>query len=219
MRLPILMRPAMYGAYHHITVLGKEMRPATIRCGRQPVRENNDKLAIDRQSLSKPAHGDRSISVATLTRAHGLMGYGNYNTSWQELPSCSLRENGSVQMIRRSRNARRLGFGRTSTFSKQSKTESLAVPGLNENAPSFPMRAVGKAAFFSLQPPSCRVHAVFNRCNTVFVFEIHAFRGGWNHAPVGTFDKSDAARIQTVRSQPPFGCGTMCETRPVHRWR
>ena len=39
-----------------------------------------------------------------------------------------------------------------------------------------------------------------------FVFEIHIFRGGLNHAPVVPFDKSDAARIQTVSSQiHPFG--------------
>ena len=93
-----LMRPAMYGAYHHITVAGKENEPcdhmydvAGSLC------ENNDKFAIDRM-LPKVEKGD--YLVIHDTGAHGFaMGY-NYNGKWKsaELLLC---EDGDVQLIRR----------------------------------------------------------------------------------------------------------------------
>ena len=93
-----LMRPAMYGAYHHITVLGKE----DARCDMEydivgSLCENNDKFAIDRR-LPKIAPGD--YLVIHDTGAHGFsMGY-NYNG---RLWSAELlkKEDGSVQLIRR----------------------------------------------------------------------------------------------------------------------
>ena len=93
-----LMRPAMYRAYHHITVLGKENEPCDhmydITGG---LCENNDKFAIDRM-LPKIDIGDY-IAIHD-TGAHGFsMGY-NYNGKLRsaELMLC---EDGSVKQIRR----------------------------------------------------------------------------------------------------------------------
>lgn len=93
-----LMRPAMYGAYHHITVMGKE----TVPCSRKydivgSLCENNDKFAIDRM-LPKIDKGD--FLVIHDTGAHGFsMGY-NYNGKLRSA-ELLLKEDGSVQMIRR----------------------------------------------------------------------------------------------------------------------
>lgn len=93
-----LMRPAMYGAYHHITVLGKEGHP----CGHQydvtgSLCENNDKFAIDRM-LPEIEKGD--YLVIHDTGAHGhAMGY-NYNGKLRSA-ELLLKEDGSVQLIRR----------------------------------------------------------------------------------------------------------------------
>lgn len=93
-----LMRPAMYGAYHHITVLGKENEPATCTYDvTGSLCENNDKFAIDRK-LPKIDKGD--YLVIHDTGAHGFaMGY-NYNGKLKsaELLLC---EDNSVKMIRR----------------------------------------------------------------------------------------------------------------------
>ncbi len=93
-----LMRPAMYGAYHHITVLGKEDAPKN--CVYDVVGslcENNDKFAIDRE-LPKIDMGD--YLVIHDTGAHGYaMGY-NYNGKLKSA-ELLLKEDGSVQMIRR----------------------------------------------------------------------------------------------------------------------
>lgn len=93
-----LMRPAMYGSYHHITVMGKEDKPwdhkydiAGSLC------ENNDKFAIDRM-LPEIATGD--LLVIHDTGAHGFsMGY-NYNGKLRSA-ELLLKEDGSVEMIRR----------------------------------------------------------------------------------------------------------------------
>ena len=93
-----LMRPAMYGAYHHITVLGKEKQP----CDRMydvvgSLCENNDKFAIDRP-LPEVEVGD--YLVIHDTGAHGFsMGY-NYNGKLKSA-ELLLREDGTVQLIRR----------------------------------------------------------------------------------------------------------------------
>ena len=93
-----LMRPAMYGAYHHITVMGKEDEP----CDRMydvvgSLCENNDKFAIDRM-LPQIDKGD--ILVIHDTGAHGFaMGY-NYNGKLKSA-ELLLKEDGSVQLIRR----------------------------------------------------------------------------------------------------------------------
>ena len=93
-----LMRPAMYRAYHHITVLGKEHAPLDhlydVVGG---LCENNDKFAIDRR-LPEIDRGD--LLYINDTGAHGFsMGY-NYNGKLRSA-ELLLREDGSVQMIRR----------------------------------------------------------------------------------------------------------------------
>ena len=93
-----LMRPAMYGAYHHITVLGKEHDPADHKydvvgglC------ENNDKFAVDRM-LPEIDVGD--VLVLHDTGAHGFsMGY-NYNGKLRSA-EVLLKEDGSHELIRR----------------------------------------------------------------------------------------------------------------------
>ena len=93
-----LMRPAMYGAYHHITVLGKENAP----CDHQydvtgSLCENNDKFAIDRM-LPKIDKGDYLFIHDA--GAHGYaMGY-NYNGKLKSA-ELLLKEDGSVALIRR----------------------------------------------------------------------------------------------------------------------
>ena len=93
-----LMRPAMYGAYHHITVLGKENEEET--CTYDVVGglcENNDKFAIDRR-LPKIDRGD--LLFIHDTGAHGFsMGY-NYNGKLRSA-EVMLREDGSFKLIRR----------------------------------------------------------------------------------------------------------------------
>lgn len=93
-----LMRPAMYGAYHHITVLGKEDAPCDHKYDvTGSLCENNDKFAIDRM-LPEIEMGD--YLVIHDTGAHGFaMGY-NYNGKLKSA-ELLLREDGSVQMIRR----------------------------------------------------------------------------------------------------------------------
>ncbi len=93
-----LMRPAMYGAYHHITVLGKENSSCDhIYDVTGSLCENNDKFAIDR-SLPKIEIGD--YLVIHDTGAHGYaMGY-NYNGKLKSA-ELLLKEDGSVQLIRR----------------------------------------------------------------------------------------------------------------------
>ena len=93
-----LMRPAMYGAYHHITVMGKEDAPCDHTYDvTGSLCENNDKFAIDRK-LPKIDMGD--LLVIHDTGAHGFaMGY-NYNGRlWSA--EVLLKEDGSFQMIRR----------------------------------------------------------------------------------------------------------------------
>jgi len=93
-----LMRPAMYGAYHHITVLGKEDAPCDhVYDITGSLCENNDKFAIDRK-LPKIDIGD--YIVIHDTGAHGFsMGY-NYNGKLKSA-ELLLKEDGSVKLIRR----------------------------------------------------------------------------------------------------------------------
>ena len=92
-----LMRPAMYGAYHHITVLGKDEVPEYVYDVVGSLCENNDKFAIDRK-LPKIEKGDY-IYIHD-TGAHGFaMGY-NYNGKLRSA-ELLLREDGSVKLIRR----------------------------------------------------------------------------------------------------------------------
>ena len=93
-----LMRPAIYGAYHHITVAGKEKSPRDhVYDVVGSLCENNDKFAIDRP-LPKVDRGD--LLVIHDAGAHGFaMGY-NYNG---KLKSAELlmKEDGNVELIRR----------------------------------------------------------------------------------------------------------------------
>jgi diaminopimelate decarboxylase len=93
-----LMRPALYGAYHHITVMGKENKPRdSVYDVTGSLCENNDKFAIDR-SLPKMESGD--IVVIHDAGAHGFaMGF-NYNGKLRSA-ELLLRENGTVEQIRR----------------------------------------------------------------------------------------------------------------------
>lgn len=93
-----LMRPAMYGAYHHITVMGKENEPCDHKYDiTGSLCENNDKFAIDRM-LPKIDLGD--LIVIHDTGAHGFaMGY-NYNGKLKSA-ELLLKEDGTVQLIRR----------------------------------------------------------------------------------------------------------------------
>ena len=93
-----LMRPAMYGAYHHITVMGKENAPCDHKYDiTGSLCENNDKLAIDRM-LPKIDMGD--VLVIHDTGAHGFsMGY-NYNGKLKSAEAL-LKEDGTTQLIRR----------------------------------------------------------------------------------------------------------------------
>lgn len=97
-----LMRPAMYGSYHHITVLGKEDKEADkVYDVVGSLCENNDKFAIDRK-LPKIDKGD--YLYIHDTGAHGYaMGY-NYNGKLK-CAELLLKEDGSVQLIRRAETA------------------------------------------------------------------------------------------------------------------
>ena len=93
-----LIRPAMYGAYHHITVLGKENAPLDhVYDVTGGLCENNDKFAIQR-SLPEIQTGD--IVVIHDTGAHGhSMGY-NYNGKLRSA-EVLLHPDGTFRLIRR----------------------------------------------------------------------------------------------------------------------
>jgi len=93
-----LLRPAMYGAYHHITIVGKEDLPHDERVDvTGPLCENNDKFAVDRM-LPKAGVGD--ILVIHDTGAHALsMGY-NYNGKLK-CKEILYQEDGTFRLIRR----------------------------------------------------------------------------------------------------------------------
>ena len=92
-----LMRPGVYGAYHHITVLGKENEPSNHKYDvTGSLCENNDKFAVDRM-LPKTERGD--LLVIHDTGAHGYaMGF-NYNGKLRSA-ELLLRNDGSVLKIR-----------------------------------------------------------------------------------------------------------------------
>ncbi|MFP3154219.1 diaminopimelate decarboxylase [Lachnospiraceae bacterium ZAX-1] len=93
-----LMRPAMYGAYHHITVMGKDNRVCDHKYDvTGSLCENNDKFAVDRM-LPEVSVGD--LLVIHDTGAHGhAMGY-NYNGKLKSA-EILLREDDTCQLIRR----------------------------------------------------------------------------------------------------------------------
>ena len=97
-----LMRPAMYGAYHHITVPGKEDLPAgEIVDVVGPLCENNDKFAVDRP-LPHTEIGD--VLVIHDAGAHGhSMGY-NYNGRLR-CAEYLLQQDGDLRLIRRAETA------------------------------------------------------------------------------------------------------------------
>lgn len=93
-----LMRPGLYGAYHHITVVGKENMPADYKYDvTGSLCENNDKFAIDRM-LPKIDIGD--LIVIHDTGAHGhAMGF-NYNGKLRPA-ELLIKSDGDIQLIRR----------------------------------------------------------------------------------------------------------------------
>ncbi len=93
-----LMRPAMYGAYHHITVMGKENAPCDHKYDvTGSLCENNDKFAVDRM-LPEIERGD--LLYIHDTGAHGFaMGY-NYNGKLKSA-EILLKKDGSFKLIRR----------------------------------------------------------------------------------------------------------------------
>ncbi len=93
-----LMRPGLYGAYHHITVIGKENLPTDYKYDvTGSLCENNDKFAIDRM-LPKIDIGD--LVVIHDTGAHGhAMGF-NYNGKLRPA-ELLLKPDGDIQLIRR----------------------------------------------------------------------------------------------------------------------
>jgi len=93
-----LMRPALYGAYHHITVMGRENDKSEQKYDIVgSLCENNDKFAIDR-ILPKIEIGD--ILVIHDTGAHGYaMGF-NYNGKLRS-KELLLKKDGKVEQIRR----------------------------------------------------------------------------------------------------------------------
>lgn len=97
-----LMRPAMYGAYHHITVCGKENAPCDhVYDVTGSLCENNDKFAVQR-SLPRIDEGD--LVVIHDTGAHGFaMGY-NYNGRLRSAEVLYTRD-GGYQLIRRAETA------------------------------------------------------------------------------------------------------------------
>lgn len=112
-----LMRPGMYGAYHHITVLGKEDHPTDHKYDvTGSLCENNDKFAIDRML---PAVEPGDIVAIHDTGAHGYaMGF-NYNGKLRSA-ELLLRENGDVLRIRRAETPEdyfaTLDFGQLANF-------------------------------------------------------------------------------------------------------
>jgi len=93
-----LMRPAMYGAYHHIAVVGKENKPCDhVYDVTGSLCENNDKFAIDRR-LPKIDIGDRLVMFDTGAHGHA-MGF-NYNGKLRS-SELLLQEDGSIKLIRR----------------------------------------------------------------------------------------------------------------------
>jgi diaminopimelate decarboxylase len=93
-----LMRPALYGAYHHITVLGKENAPLDLTYDvTGSLCENNDKFAIDRK-LPKIDRGDYVVFHDAGAHGHA-MGF-NYNGKLRSA-EILLKEDGSFTQIRR----------------------------------------------------------------------------------------------------------------------
>jgi len=93
-----LMRPAMYKAYHHITVLGKEIAPLDhVYDVTGSLCENNDKFAIDR-ALPEVEIGDYIVIHDTGAHGHS-MGY-NYNGKLRSA-ELLLQPDGTIKLLRR----------------------------------------------------------------------------------------------------------------------
>lgn len=93
-----LMRPGMYGSYHHIDVLGKEDMPKTLVADVVgSLCENNDKFAVQREL---PAIEDGDLLIIQDTGAHGHAMCFNYNGKLRP-KELMLKQDGSVDMIRR----------------------------------------------------------------------------------------------------------------------
>ncbi len=112
-----LMRPGMYGAYHHITVLGKEKKSPTMTYDVVgSLCENNDKFAVDRE-LPKIEVGDIIVIHDAGAHAH-TMGF-NYNGKLRSA-ELLMHTDGSVQLIRRAETMS--DYFKTLDFSKEYKS-------------------------------------------------------------------------------------------------
>jgi diaminopimelate decarboxylase len=95
-----LMRPAMYGAYHHITVLGGKGRKTEVVDVVGSLCENNDKFAVQRK-LPKISEGD--ILLIANSGGHGYAMCFQYNGRLRP-KELMLRKDGKVELIRREEN-------------------------------------------------------------------------------------------------------------------
>lgn len=163
-----LMRPAMYGAYHHITVLGKENEPCDhmydVTGG---LCENNDKFAIDRM-LPKIDIGD--YVVIHDTGAHGFsMGY-NYNGKLRSA-ELLLKEDGTVKQIRRAETPQ--DYFATLDYrleGRKIKTKIKASAGLQpgflfvENCVKFPLHKTCVLVYYKEESKNILLTKVSNWC-------------------------------------------------------
>jgi diaminopimelate decarboxylase len=131
-----LMRPALYGAYHHITVMGKEHAPATETYDVVgSLCENNDKFAIQRK-LPKIVPGD--FVIIHDAGAHGrAMGF-NYNGKLR-CGELLRRLDGSIIMIRRPETA----DDYFATLDRNALREFIRAEGFNTQEPAFRRGSLG----------------------------------------------------------------------------
>ena len=128
-----LMRPAIYGAYHHITVVGKQELPATATYDvTGSLCENNDKFAIDRE-LPELAPGD--LLVIHCAGAHGhSMGF-NYNGKLRSA-EVLLGADGTSRLIRRAETVddhfATIDFGELSGFVPTTGADAAAAGAMPE---------------------------------------------------------------------------------------
>ena len=94
-----LMRPAMYGAYHHITVMGKEDAPCDhVYDVTGSLCENNDKFAIDR-AASEDRHG--RLSWSSMIQEPTVLPWVITTTASLKSAEILLKEDGTAKLIRR----------------------------------------------------------------------------------------------------------------------
>lgn len=210
-----LMRPAMYGAYHHITVLGKENAPADhlydVTGG---LCENNDKFAVDRL-LPKVEMGD--YLCIHDTSAHGYsMGY-NYNGKLRSA-ELLLKEDSSVQLLRRAETPKDYFSTLVSCIYSSSILQSKA----RETARAFSLSKIGRAmmpnsvyrAVFPY-PPEAVYHAVADLHCWQWRSDLAALELG---ADGGSFTETakNGSRTHFIITEKQIAAATPCKWRAKH---